>query len=480
MTNVSTDVPVARCLIGGEWVDGDGQMADTLSPVTGELISRVRYSSVAQVDAAAKAARKAQKEWGKLSIPQRAEILIKLLDAIAARKDEIAGWIEAEVGTTPAGAEAELMLTIPVAKEAIQDALRFTGVTQQTFSEDHPSRRIVVMHKPIGVGAFISPFNFPVEMIFNMVAAMIVGNACVWKPSEACPYSPSVMAQVITDTGLLPDGLINIVYGGADVGDALVRHEHVGFICFIGSSPTGEAIARAAGMKRLLLECGGNGPLIVLNDANVDAAVARAIHGCFFLAGQICTASERILLQSGIHDEFVAKLAEKAKALKVGDPRDPSTDMGPLVSKVTLDKTIRHIEEAKAKGATVVFGGGHDGMYHEPTILVGVTNDMEIAREETFGPVAPCIKFDTLEEAIALANDSDYGLVGAVYSESLSAAWTVADALETGTVRINAGTSDWERRGPSGGVKRSGIGRELGNEGLRAFTQTQTLMFHID
>jgi acyl-CoA reductase-like NAD-dependent aldehyde dehydrogenase len=361
---------------------------------------------------------------------------------------------------------------------AAEDALRFCGRTIPSATAATPNRRLITTHQPIGTGGFISPWNFPVEMILNVATAMVVGNTTVWKPSEFAPYAPQLVAETFSSVGF-PAGAVNLVYGGADVGERIVGHPDVGFISFIGSTAVGEQIARVAGVKRLQLELGGNGPLVVLDDADLEQAVEAAMVGCFFQAGQVCTASERVLVQAGIHDRFVARLKERVGELKVGDPLDETTEMGPLINSRILEKTTRHVAGAVADGARVVAGGESDALFFEPTVLVDVQPEMEIAREETFGPVAPVIRFETLDEAVEIANDSPYGLQVAVISQSLTDAWTMAERLEAGVVVVNASNNEWDINAPFGGVKKSGYGRELGEEGLRCYTNVKQISFHL-
>lgn len=468
-------VPRACCLIGGEWVSGDGEVKETVGPYSGEVVSTVGYATTAQVDAAVAAAKAAQTDWAATTVGQRAEILTAAVDAVAARSEEISRWITLEMGKTINESREEVSeVTLAIARAAIEDARRFGGVSRPPWNAGHINRRVHTIYQPIGVAGFISPWNFPVEMVANCVGALMMGNACVWKPSEWAPFGPQLLVEAFTSAGL-PPGLINLVYGGPETGELLVTHPDVGFLAFIGSTAVGEQIASAAGVKRLLLELGGNGPLIVLADADVDAAVDAAVVSCFYMAGQVCTSAERILVHSAVHDEFVGKLTAMAAALTVGDPMDESTDMGPISEKRILDKIVDHVDDARAKGATIATGGGVSGQFHEATVLTGITSDMRIYREETFGPVAPVVKIDSAAEALALANDSEYGLSMAVFTSSLKTAYEMSEGLQAGAVAINAGTNDWELGGPFGGYKKSGIGRELGEDGLRAFTNVKTV-----
>jgi succinate-semialdehyde dehydrogenase/glutarate-semialdehyde dehydrogenase len=269
------------------------------------------------------------------------------------------------------------------------------------------------------------------------------------------------------------------VHGRGDVGSQLVRHPDVGAVVFTGSSHTGEQVARDAALKSRVLELGGNGPQIVLADANIGKAADAAIVGCFYLAGQCCTAAERILVHESVKDEFVAALTERTKALRVGDPLDEETDMGPLCTPEVLARTREHLDDAVARGASIVLGGGHEGQFHEATIIDGVTSDMRIAQEETFGPVAPIISFSTLDEALEIANETEYGLTASVFTTSLHDAWRAAEELRHGTVHVNETTNYWDQLAPFGGAKKSGAGRELAGWIIDALTETKQITFDL-
>lgn len=473
-------VASVKGLIDGRWIKGEGPVREVVNPFNGEVVSRVAFSSSEQVDQAVAAARRAQREWAKTPMAHRARILHAALDEIETRAEEICRWVSLEMGKTLAEARDEVIgeITIPLGRGFIEDARRFGGTTRPAWSENYPRRRVQTIYQPIGVTAFISPWNFPVEMIVNCISALMMGNACVWKPSEWAPSGPQVLSEAFS-SGDLPDGLLNLIYGGPEVGEELVTHEDVGLVCFIGSTATGERISNVAGIKRLLLELGGNGPMIVLDDADLDAAVEAAATGCFYQAGQVCTAAERLIVHQDVHDEFVERLTQAARSLRLGDPLEASTDMGPLSDQRILEKVVRHVEDARDRGATIHTGGEHDCLFYEPTVLSGVTPEMAIAREETFGPVAPVIKVSSAEEALEIANDSDYGLSTAVFTSSLEKAFVVGEGLEAGAVNVNAGTNDWELSGPFGGWKKSGIGRELGEHGMREFTNVKTLTFDL-
>jgi succinate-semialdehyde dehydrogenase/glutarate-semialdehyde dehydrogenase len=480
-SHLTPDVAVPG-LINGVWVEGTGEVKETKSPTHGGTVSHVRYFSDEQVDAAVEAARIAQKSWSRVPLNERAKLLHAGVTAVEERAEEISQWVSAEMGKTIRESREEVVtdIAVPVSRQIIEDALRFGGKLLPTARGDYyPDRRVMIMHQPIGVTGFISPWNFPVEMFLNCIASLMVGNACVWKPSEWAPQGPKLLIEAFMSVGI-PDGVVNLIYGGPETGERLVTHHDVGCLGFIGSTATGEAIVRAAGVKRLLLELGGNGPIVVLDDADVDKAAKTALRDCFYLAGQACTAGERILVHEDVHDEFVEKLTALVEGLQVGDPLDEGTDMGPLSDKRILDKVIRHVDNAKASGATIVTGGTYEGLFYQPTVLTGVTTDMEIAREETFGPVAPVVKISSAEEALAIANSLDYGLSMSVFTSSMTTAFMMAEGMEAGQVSVNSGTNDWELNGPFGGWKKSGLGRELGGEEhLRALTNVKTVGFDL-
>ena len=338
-------------------------------------------------------------------------------------------------------------------------------------------KRILVVQEPVGVVAAISPWNFPVDIAgIPIVYGLAYGCTTVWKPSELAPLCAELFVDVLHEAGF-PPGTVNLVHGRGDVGAALTRHKDVASVVFTGSVSTGEKVARDAGLKNRILELGGNGPQIVLADANLEKAADAAVMGCFYLAGQVCTAAERVLVHSDVHDRFVELLIERTRALQIGDPLDEATDMGPMCNAVTLARTQRHIRDAVDQGAVVVHGGESKGMFHDPTILTGVTSAMAIAREETFGPVAPIMRFDSLDEAIAIGNETEFGLTAAVFTNNLNDAWKAAAELRHGTVHINETTNYWDQMAPFGGAKSSGSGRELADGIADAVTETKQITF---
>ena len=466
--------------IGGEWVPGDGEEIEVRSPATDELLGTVTASSPTQVEAAVRAAAEAFPAWRKVSLLERVELCRVAFAICMERADEIAEMITKEVGKTIRESREEMVeYTADHFRRASEDVLRHAGSVLPSTQERSNAKRIIVVQEPVGVVAAVTPWNFPVDIAgIPIVYGLAVGCTTVWKPSEQAPLCANMFAEVIHDAGF-PPGTLNVVHGRGDVGSALVNHPDVASVVFTGSTKTGEQVARDAALKNRVLELGGNGPQIVLADANVEKAADAAIVGCFYLAGQCCTAAERILVHESVKDEFVAALVERTKALRVGDPLDEETDMGPLCTDEVLARTIEHVEDAVANGARIVYGGGHEGRFHEPTILDGVTSDMSIAKEETFGPVAPIMTFGDLDEALAVANETDYGLTAAVFTRSLHDAWHAAEELRHGTVHINETTNYWDQLAPFGGAKKSGTGRELAGWIIDALTETKQITFDL-
>jgi acyl-CoA reductase-like NAD-dependent aldehyde dehydrogenase len=465
--------------IDGEWVAGGGEEITVTNPDTGEAIGSVSAATPDQIDLAVASARKAFESWRRTPVLERVEICRRAYDICMERAEEIAVLITRETGKTIRESREEMVeYTADHFRRAAEDVLRHEGkVLPSTQGMNH--KRILIVQEPVGVVAAVSPWNFPVDIAgIPIVYGLAYGCTTVWKPSELSPLCAEAFMDVLHDAGF-PPGTANLVHGRGDVGQALVGHEGVDSVVFTGSIDTGEKVARAAGLKNRVLELGGNGPQIVLADADLDAAVEGAIMGCFYLAGQVCTAAERVLVHRDVHDAFVERLVDRTKQLRVGDPLAEETDMGPMCHRGTLERTRAHISDAVENGAQVVIGGTSNGMYHDPTVLTGVTNTMRIAREETFGPVAPIMAFDSLEEALEIANSTEFGLTASVFTKSLNDAWTAAEELRHGTVHINESTNYWDQMAPFGGAKKSGSGRELAGWITDALTETKQITFDL-
>jgi acyl-CoA reductase-like NAD-dependent aldehyde dehydrogenase len=391
------------------------------------------------------------------------------------RQHEIAALVTEETGGTLGWG----MFNVQLAADMLA---YYAGETDAPAEERElnshiPGKRAKAVRQPVGVVVSVAPWNAPVILGVRAVAAPLAyGNTVVLKASEICPRTHTAIVDALTDAGV-PSGAINLVTNdpedAAEVVDELITHPAVRRISFTGSTRVGRMIAETAGrhLKRVLLELGGNSPLVVLADADLDRAVAAANFGAFMHQGQICMSTERIVIDRAVADEFAQKLAERASSLKLGDPRDPDTQIGPLVNEGALNRVTEHVEDAVAKGAELVTGGKAQGLHFTPTVLMGVTPAMRVYSEESFGPVVSIVPVNGIDEAVRVANDTDYGLSAAVFSANVDTAMDVARRLETGICHINDSTVNDEPPMPFGGVKNSGWGRFGGKAALEEFTE---------
>lgn len=468
----------AKSYINGRWVDGEGELVERTSPINGELLGFYRKTSLEQVDLAIKSAKEAQKKWKDVPLVDRLDLLHKAEVLGKKYGEQMARNITLEMGKIISEAREEVYdLSLTNFEHAIGEVQRFKGSILPSTYERTNNKKIYVTHAPIGVMSVITPWNFPVSLTAELIPyAVALGNTVVFKPSEITPFSTELFIRLFDEAGF-PPGVVNMVLGEGDVGNRMVTHEDVRGVCFTGSDAVGKKIAQAAGLRRTLLELGGNGPQIVMEDANVEEAVEAAAVGCFYNAGQVCTSAERILVHENVHDEFVRLLVERTKKIKVGNPLEETTDMGPLCGVPVLNKVKQHLEDALSKGAKIIYGGKHDGLYFEPTILINTNQSMLLGKEETFGPVASIFKFRSREEAIEIANDTEYGLTSSVFTSNLEDAFYMSDNLDHGTVHINENTNYWDFLSPFGGMKNSGNGRIFGEWGLQHFVEVKQITF---
>lgn len=467
-------------LINGEWVEGSAGTFEVRSPGTGEILHTISKCDASDAARAVDAAKAAQPAWAGLSVLERVEILRRMAQLVEEHGEEIARMITSEVGKTIRETRDELFLyTAPAYSRAAEEILRFKGKTYPSTQEYTNNKRIVLTHRPIGVVAVIAPYNFPTDISSIAIAhALAAGNSVVWKPSEFAPRACAMVAELAAEAGI-PDGVLNVVQGMGDVGAALVTNDDVDGIFFTGSTKTGQAIHEQAGLKKMLLELGGDGPQIVLADADIDRAVQGAITGSFYLAGQVCTSAERILVHEEVYDEFLEKFKAAIGELKIGDPHDPDTDMGPLTNEATLARSRAHVAQARDLGATVWQHGPEDGMFYPATVLTGVPAEADVMRSETFGPVIPVVKIKSADEAITMAKASGLGLVASLWTRDLATAWRVGEALPHGAVNINETSNYWDQLAPFGGAGKSGVGRELGDCFFDTFMEPKLLVFDL-
>jgi acyl-CoA reductase-like NAD-dependent aldehyde dehydrogenase len=473
--------------VGGAWVAAaDGQTLDAVNPATGETIGTVPKGDRDDARRAIAVAERAWPAWAAISAFDRAAALGRVHDAIEKRREQLARALTADQGK-PLRAEAydEVDELLAYWQMAAEDAKRMEGLILPSIDA---SKRVLAYRVPRGVVGVITPWNWPYTMAAEVVApALAAGNAVVWNPASSTSFCSAVMAEAIADADL-PPGVFNMVTGpGSTVGDEIATNPGTAAIGFVGSIEAGRTVAARAAGKDVLLEMGGNGPLVVLDDADVDAAVAGTLAACFLNAGQSCTAGERILVQAGIHDRYVSALAEAVeREIHLGDPLADETTMGPVNNEPTAAKTERHVEDARTSGAEIVAGGSRASrlgspLFFEPTVLDRVTADMEIAREETFGPVAPVSIIRDVDEAIAIVNASRYGLLSAIYTADLRAGLRFAESVRTGWVNINEGTNYWESHLPFGGRagSNSGVGRVGGRFSMERLTELKTVIVNL-
>ncbi|HEV3479116.1 MAG TPA: aldehyde dehydrogenase family protein [Gaiellaceae bacterium] len=471
--------------VGGDWVESTGSnVRPIVSPVTGETLAEVPDASAEDVDRAARAAREAQPGWAALSAWDRASICHAIADLIDERKEDMARELTLEQGK-PFRAEAipDIEETAENFRIAAEDVKRME--TAIIPSQD-VGKRILTFRKPNGVYGAITPWNFPTLIPVELIAPGIAaGNTIVIKPSEWTPIAMATFMQAMVDAGL-PDGVVNVVYGGGDVGEMLVTNDNVDCVGFVGSHTTAEKVVRAAGLKRTLIEASGNGPVIVCEDADLEQAAKGAVFGGFFCAGQVCCATERVLVDRRVHEDFLAAVVKEADTWKLGDPYDDETLVGPMNNEPTAAKMDRHLEDAVEKGADVVVGGSRDGgrptaLYYQPTVVDNVGLDTLINRDETFGPIVPLISVSGDDEALAAANDSYLGLQAAVYTKSLRRAFRYLDNLRVGNVVVNDSTDYWEAHEPFGGASgtRTGWGRIGGRYTMLDMTDLKTVVLDV-
>jgi acyl-CoA reductase-like NAD-dependent aldehyde dehydrogenase len=468
--------------IAGRWVSEPETMPAT-NPASGETIGLLPRSSRATAQQAIAAARAAQRGWAATSSWKRAEMCVAIAAKIDERRGEIARVLSQEQGKPLAEATGE------VAKAADGFRLAASLVTQMrgdTMPAEDPRKLVMTIRQPRGVYAVITPWNFPVNIPVEYLAPGIAtGNTIVWVPAPTTSACGVMLMQAIEAAGL-PAGVVNLVIGeGPVVGDEIVSHPDVNGIGFTGSAATGRRIAERGAGKPMLLELGGNGPVIVFEDAAVDRAAEAAARGAFFNAGQICAATGRVLAHRAIADSFARRVVEIARDIKLGDPLHQGTTMGPLNNPKVAQKVREHVDDAVAAGASVLIGGSPrpdlgSELFFEPTVISGVTRGMRINREETFGPVVPILAFETEAEALDLALDSEYGLSVGVFTENMERGLRFAEAIPAGIVNINAGSTYWELHLPFGGGSgtKSGVGRLGGMLTLEAMTEMKMISIH--
>ncbi|MHA6887385.1 NAD-dependent succinate-semialdehyde dehydrogenase [Ralstonia pseudosolanacearum] len=466
-----------QAFLAGAWADADdGGTRDVIDPATGRVIGTVPAMGAAETRRAIEAAQAAQRAWRKVTARERAKILRKLADLMLEHQQDLARILTAEQGKPLPEATGEIAYAASFIEWFAEEARRVYG---DTIPAPQGDRRIVVNKEPIGVTAAITPWNFPIAMMTRKVGpALAAGCAMVVKPALETPYSALAFAELAARAGV-PAGLLSIVTGDAQgIGGELTANPVVRKLSFTGSTAVGRLLMRqcADDVKKLSLELGGNAPFIVFDDADLDAAVEGAMVAKYRNAGQTCVCANRFYVQRGIYDAFAARLSEAVRALRVGNGTEPGVQQGPLIHHRAMDKVRAHVDDAVARGARVLVGGkphalsAQGGAFFEPTVIVDARPGMLVAHEETFGPLAALIPFDTEDEAVAAANDTEFGLAAYFYTRDLGRAWRVSEALESGMVGVNTGLIS-TAEAPFGGVKQSGLGREGSKYGIDEYLE---------
>jgi len=470
--------------IGGRWVDSiSGETFERVSPVTGQVIGTLPKAGRDDARHAVRDANRARARIASMPVFERAKLCRRIGDSLTDRADVMAEQLSLEQGKPRAEARAEVLFAADLYRDAGEYATRLAG---EMLPSVDPNKRVITLRRPHGVVAVLTPWNYPVGIPSEYLSAALAGgNAVVWKPAPTTSMIAVRLVECILAAGV-PEGVVNLIFGDADVGDEIVSNPGTHAVGFTGSTKTGNLIAQRAGAKPVLLELGGNGPTIILEDANLEAAIAGAAFGSFSNAGQICQSSERILVQEGVRASVLEGLTEAARSIRLGNPLDQDTTMGPLNNEAVASKMDEHIKDAVTHGAAVVFGGRRQpdmptALYYQPTVIDRVSPDSLINRDETFGPVAPLIPVGDLEEAIRLANASGYGLCASVYTSDLAKAFTCAERLECGVVNVNETPAYWDGRTPFGGYsgKGSGVGRLGGRATLESMTQVKSIVLDL-
>ncbi|SOH93102.1 succinate-semialdehyde dehydrogenase / glutarate-semialdehyde dehydrogenase [Monaibacterium marinum] len=464
-----------KSYIDGAWVDADnGATFDVTNPVDDSNIAQVADLGRAEVARAIDAANAAQAGWAAKLASERYAILMEWYRLIMANQEDLAKLITAEMGKPLKESRGEVAYGASFIQWFAEEAKRIYG---DTIPQHQADKRIVVIKQPIGVVGSITPWNFPLAMITRKLApGLAAGCTCVARPAELTPLTALALAELAEQAGF-PKGVFNVVTGSdsSAMGKELCENDKVRKITFTGSTRVGSILMEqcAGTIKKMSLELGGNAPFLVFDDADIDEAIEGAIICKFRNAGQTCVCANRIYVQAGVYDEFAKKLAARVAQMKVGDGTDADTDIGPLISGPALKKVQEHLDDAVSKGATIIQGGtasDQGGTFFNPTVVTGVTQDMKVAQEETFGPMAPLFKFETEEEGIKLANDTIFGLAAYYYTRDIGRVWRVGEALEYGIVGLNTGLISTEVA-PFGGVKQSGLGREGSKYGIEEYLE---------
>ena len=474
---------VYKNLIGGDWVIADDcDYIEILSPVDKSLVGKVGAMNTGEVDKAVRVAREAQKKWRDVPVSDKAEILYKAADLLEENKDVISDIIMHEVAKDKKGSLSEVVRTADFIRFTADTAKNITGesLPGESFPGFKKDKISIVRREPLGVVLAISPFNYPLNLAASKIApAIMAGNSVVFKPATQGSITGIYLTRVFQMAGV-PNGVINSITGrGRDIGDYIVTHPEIDFVNFTGSTDVGQRISKLTAMVPVLMELGGKDAAIVLEDADLELAASNIVSGAFSYSGQRCTAVKRVLVVDSVADKLVELLKCRVEGLKVGNPLKEDVDVGPLIDDKSVDFVEEMIKEARDKGASLITGGKTEGNIIYPTLFDYVTTDMRLAWEEPFGPVLPVIRVKDKDEAIAIANESEYGLQGAIFTNNINDAFYVAERLEVGTVQINNKTERGPDHFPFLGVKASGLGTQGIRYSIEAMSRPKAIVVNI-
>jgi glyceraldehyde-3-phosphate dehydrogenase [NAD(P)+] len=475
-------IPEFRLLAGGRWKESrDKETIGIDSPLDDSMIARVQAANIDDVDEAVEAAYGARRSIRDIPAIDRIDILNRARHIIEDRREDFVQTLMLEAGKTRSGAEGEVMASLNRVKMTMEEARSIFGeYVPGDWSEDTMAKFALVIHEPLGVIACITPFNYPLfSVIAKVIPALVSGNTVVVKPSSDDPIVALLLGRVLQEAGI-PDGVVNVITGsGRRVGDRLVTNDHVSMITLTGSTEVGEHVAALGGMKKMHLELGGKGAAIIAPDADLQLAAEKVLEGSLKYSGQRCDAISRVFVEQGVALPFMENITKQLVKWKMGDPRDPKYNMGPLINPKAAERVQSLVDDALSKGARLVAGGKHDRSYFEPTVLDDVPPEARIATEETFGPVVTVMRVKGVDEAIERTNESRFGLDSCVFTSNLYTAWKVAKALEEGSVTINDAPAHGVGYFPFGGNKHSGLGREGVGYSIDEMTRIKTIQFNL-
>ncbi|MGG7098980.1 NADP-dependent glyceraldehyde-3-phosphate dehydrogenase [Clostridium sardiniense] len=471
-------------LLNGEWIPSEGNLIEIKSPLNKEVIGKVKAMSKEDVDKAIEGAKEAQKSWSDTPLNERCEILYKTADILLQNQEPLIDLMIMEIGKDRKSAKSEIVRTADFIRFTADSAKNIEGesILGDSFPGGRNNKILIVNRDPVGVVLAISPFNYPVNLVASKIAPAIVsGNTVVFKPATQGALSGLYLAKVFDMAGV-PAGVINTITGkGSEIGDYTVSHKDINFVNFTGSTEVGQRISKITTMKPLLMELGGKDAAIVLEEADLDLAAKNIVSGAFSYSGQRCTAVKRVLVLNKVADKLVDKVSKEIEKLTVGNPIEDSgnLDVVPLIDSKSADFVMGLIGDAKEKGATLLKGGEREGNLIIPTLLDKVTLDMRVAWEEPFGPVLPIIRVKDVEEAIKIANESEYGLQSSVFTENMNDAFYVANKLEVGTVQVNNKTERGPDHFPFLGVKNSGMGTQGIKYSIQSMTRPKAVVINL-